>query len=379
MSAELSAECVRPLGATALLSRGLTPGKLRGLQRLCNPNGTLTILALDQNASMIEMATQALRASGEDRPPSYDEIVGAKLDLCRQISPAASGVLIDAYYGAWPAIATFAIPRERGMLVRLEMSGAPRNQAGGILGKIEPGWSVEKVKLMGADALKLLAQFDPHEPHSAEYQLAFVQQVYEECRKLDLLMLLEPISYPLAGETKNDPHVLARKAETVIESARQLSRYCDVFKAEFPGTLDVDSDEQVMDNLLALSESSERPWVLLSAGVDYPQYLEQVQMSIETGCSGVLGGRAFWKEYFQQSGQSERMDFAASTARNRVAEIDAMVRAHATPWFARYGLSLEDFARVQVAEGWHARYAPHARSAPGYETGLPTYKLGEVY
>ncbi len=379
MSTELPAETSRPLGATALLSRGLTPGKLRGLQRICNPNGTLNILALDQNASMIEMATKALKAKGEDRPPTYAEIVHAKLDLCRQISPAASGVLIDAYYGAWPAIASGSIPRDRGMLVRLEMSGAPKNPAGGLLGKVEPGWSVEKVKLMGADALKLLAQFSPWEPHSAEYQLAFVQQVYEECKKLDLLMLLEPISYPLAGETKSDPRFLARKADTVIESARQLSRYCDVFKAEFPGTLDLESDEQLMDNLLALSECSERPWVLLSAGVDYPQYFEQVQMAMESGCSGILGGRAFWKEYFLQVDLAARSEFAATLARARVAEIDAIVREHATPWFARYGLTLEEMAGVQVAEGWHARYAPHARSAPGYETGLPTYRPGEAY
>ena len=38
------------LGATALLGKGLTPGKLRGLQRISNPNGTLTMLALDQNS-----------------------------------------------------------------------------------------------------------------------------------------------------------------------------------------------------------------------------------------------------------------------------------------------------------------------------------------
>ncbi len=35
----------RHLSATVLLSKGLTPGKLRGLQRISNPNGTLTMLA----------------------------------------------------------------------------------------------------------------------------------------------------------------------------------------------------------------------------------------------------------------------------------------------------------------------------------------------
>src|SRR5437763_9781571 len=96
--------------ATILLGKGLTPGKLRGLQRISNPNGTLTMLALDQNSSMIEMAAKALKGKGQEREPTYEEIVDAKLDMAHQMSPAASGVLIDAYYGAWPAVASGAIP-----------------------------------------------------------------------------------------------------------------------------------------------------------------------------------------------------------------------------------------------------------------------------
>ncbi|GIW89265.1 MAG: tagatose 1,6-diphosphate aldolase [Isosphaeraceae bacterium] len=368
----------RPLGATVLTARGLTPGKLRGLQRISNPNGTLTMLALDQNSSMIELAAKALRAAGLDRPPTYDEIVEAKLDLCRHLSPPASAVLLDAYYGAWPAVASFALPADKGLLIRLERSGTPKNAAGGYLGVVEPGWSVEKIKLMGGDALKLLAQFEPWERSSAEHQLGFLQGVYEECRKYDLLMLLEPISYPYGGETKLDPAYLRRKAETVIETARQISRWCDLYKAEFPGTFGVESDEQLMDNLHALSESSERPWVLLSAGVDYDQYLRQVRMAVDAGASGVLGGRAFWKEYFQQPDRASRIRFAATTGRERVAEVDALVRERATPWFARYGLSREELESIRPAEGWQLRYAPYARAAGGAEGGT-AFRPGEVY
>ena len=101
------------LGATALLGRGLTPGKLRGLQRISNPNGTLTMVAFDQNSSMIDLAKKGLKAKGEDRDPTYDEIVEAKLDMVRQMAPKASGILIDAYYAVWPAIATGAMPPEK--------------------------------------------------------------------------------------------------------------------------------------------------------------------------------------------------------------------------------------------------------------------------
>ncbi len=73
------------LSTVVLFGKGLTPGKFRGLQRISNPNGTLAMVALDQNSSMIEMATKALKAKGQDREPTYEEIVEAKVDLARHL------------------------------------------------------------------------------------------------------------------------------------------------------------------------------------------------------------------------------------------------------------------------------------------------------
>lgn len=365
------------LSATVLLSKGLTPGKLRGLQRISNPNGTLTMLALDQNSSMLEMAHKALKAKGTDREPTYEEIVEAKLDMMRQMAPAASGVLIDAYYGAWSAIASGAIPPSKGMLVRVEKSGSPKNKVGAPLAEIEPGWSVEKIKLMGADAVKLLAPFEPTEPDSAEHQFQIIEQVHEDCRRFDILMLLETVAFPMSGEKKTDASFLNRKAETVIESARQLSRFCDVYKAEFPGTLNHESEKQLAENLKALNDASERPWVLLSAGVDYPDYLKQVKLAMASGASGVLGGRAFWKEYFQQESAEARTRFAASTGRQRVSEVDGIVREQGTPWFARYSLAQEPMSTIRAHEGWHGRYAALAHQSDGVSGH--SLRPGEVY
>ena len=181
------------------------------------------------------------------------------------MSPASSGLLIDAYYGAWPVIATGSLPPEKGLLIRVEKSGSGKNSAGGPMGEIEPGWSVEKIKLMGADAVKLLAPFEPGEPISAEHQFALISHVYEECKRFDILMLLEPVAFPYNGEKKTDPGYLDRKAETVIESARQISRLCDIYKAEFPGTLGHESDSQLADNLHAL-ERRQRSALGLAVG-----------------------------------------------------------------------------------------------------------------
>ena len=365
------------LSTVVLFGKGLTPGKLRGLQRISNPNGTLTMVALDQNSSMIEMAAKALKGKGQDREPTYEEIVEAKVDLARHLATSASGVLIDAYYGAWSCIASGAIGPHTGLLVRVEKSGGPKNKLGAPLGLIEPGWSVEKIKLMGADAVKLLAQYEPTEPQSGEHQFQLIEHVYTECHKHDILMLLETVAFPFGGEKKTDASFVNRKAATVIESARQLSRYCDVYKAEFPGTFGHESDSQLRDNLQALNSASERPWVLLSAGVDYADYFKQVQMAMSVGASGVLGGRAFWKEYFLQDGAQARSQFAATTALKRVADVNTLVQEHGAPWFTRYGLSRESLAAIRATEGWHARYSSPLAAADG---GGPSKRNpGDVY
>jgi len=365
----------RAASVTRVLGLNLTPGKLRGLQSISNPNGTLTMVALDQNSSMLSMIKDSLKKKGENREPTYDEVVEAKVMLARALAPSASAILVDAYYGVWNTVASFSLPRDVGLLVRVEKSGGDKNARGAPLGAIEPGWGVGKIKRIGADAVKLLAQFEPTEPNSAEHQFALIQQVYEECRKHDILMLLETVAFPFDGEKKDSKSFIDRKAETVIESARQLSRFCDIYKAEFPGHLGKETDQQLAENLKKLDAASERPWVLLSAGVDFPDYKKQVEMAMKVGASGVLGGRAFWKEYFQKDGPQARDQFARQECVGRVKEIDTIVKAQAKPWYARYGLTLDELHDTRAAENWHFRYGGQKQASSGGGGAVE----GEVY
>ena len=343
---------------TRLYGLGLTPGKLRGLQRISNPNGTLTMVATDQNSSMINMMKAALGAE-----PSYAEVSDAKVMLSRSLSPYCSGLLVDGYYGYASTVAAHAVPPGTGLLIRVEKSGATKNKANAPVGEVEPGWGVAKIKRCGADAVKLLAQFEPDEPDSAERNFQFTLQMYNECIEHDILFLLEPIHFPYGKEDAKTPSVVARKANTVIESARILSRLCDVYKSEFPGTMGVESDSTLADNLKRLNDACQKPWVLLSAGVDYDVYKKQVEMAMKAGASGILGGRAFWKEFFTYKTPAERQKFADTECVRRVREADAIVKT-GTPWFTKYGYTLEDLGQVRAAEGWHARYGGGSASGP---------------
>ena len=360
---------------TALDIAAMTPGKLLGMQRIANPNGTFTMLALDQNSSIAKMARGALSRRGEEREPTYEEIIAAKLHLAAILGKKASAVLLDAVYGAWQAVCAFQFPPKAGLIVRLEQTGSTATADGsGKLTTIEPGWSVAKIKRMGANAVKLLVYYEPIHVESAEHQRTLVEQVADDCDRHDIVLLLETLSYPFAGEDKTSPSYLERKPTTVIDTARHLSGLCDVYKAEFPGTLGHDTEERLAANLDALNEASRRPWVLLSAGVDFPDYERQVAKAVQHGASGVLGGRAFWKEYFDHDGGPERLAFLRTEGLRRVAAIDAMVRKQAQPWFKKHRLSKGRFARARIPEGWHRDYAggtpePPAPAAPHDASG----------
>ena len=148
---------------------------------------------------------------GENRPPTYNEIVEAKLDLMRYLASAASGVLIDAYYGAWSAIASEAIPPDTGLLVRYEMSGSPKNQVGAPMAAVEPGWSVEKIKRWGPMPSSCWPSSSPPSRSRPKHQFQLVEHDYSECRKFDILLLLETVSFPLVVKRKPAPSYLDRK------------------------------------------------------------------------------------------------------------------------------------------------------------------------
>jgi len=363
---------------SALDISSMTPGKLLGMQRITNPNGTLTMLALDQNSSIQKMARAALARGGEQREPTYDELVHAKLNMASILARKASACLLDCVYGAWQSVCSFKFPPRAGLIVRLERTGSETTADGhGKLTVIEPGWSVAKIKRLGANAVKLLVYYEPTHVESAERQRALVEQVAAECDQHDVVLLLETLSYPFATETKTSPSYLERKPTTVVDTARHLSGLCDVYKAEFPGTLGHDSDAQLAANLASLDQASSRPWVLLSAGVDFPDYERQVAMAVQHGASGVLGGRAFWKEYFDHDGEADRLAFLRTEGLRRLGAIDALVKKNAQPWFKKYRLGKGRFARVRIPEGWHSAYAGDAAAAPESAAELDT--SGDYY
>ena len=321
------------------LTMKLSIGKLRGLQKCTSARGTFTCLALDHRQNL----RKALNPSNPSAVMDGD-LSRFKLEVTSTLADKSTAVLLDPEVSAAQAIAAHALPGNIGLVVAVESTGyggAPTARQSQVL----PGWSIEKAKRMGADAVKLLVYYHPNSPTAAEIE-AFTKQVADECRKVDLAIMLEPLSYSLDADKKLSSE---EKRYVVIETARRLTPLgVDVLKAEFP--LDVtDKDESTWTAACAeISSCSVTPWILLSAAVDYDTYLRQVTVACKAGASGIAVGRAVWQEAVSLDGEA-RLAFLRSTGRERLSRLAALCTALGKPW-------MEYYSQPSVTSNWFKTY-----------------------
>jgi tagatose 1,6-diphosphate aldolase len=316
-------------------------GKYRGLSLCETPNHIFSILALDHRGNL----KRAMNPSDPDSVP-YWKLVEFKNQVVSALSPYSSAVLLDPEIGAAPAIASQVLPGNVGLLVSIEetgYSGTPSSR----LSQILPDWSVGKIRRMGASGVKLLVYYHPDSP-LAKQQEALVGQVAEECVKFDLPLFIEPLSYSLDQDVKNLPS--EERRQIIIMTARKLTSLgVDILKAEFPVDVLQEQDRNVwLEACQQLTEASLIPWTLLSAGVEFDTFLEQVKIACQAGASGVLAGRAVWKEAVDLIGEA-RLGFLRTTAADRMAKLTAICDDLGHPWTA-------SIQQPDTGEKWYSKY-----------------------
>jgi tagatose 1,6-diphosphate aldolase len=324
--------------------RSIDPGKLRGLQRVSTPDGFFLICALDHLSDFQELLAP------DPKTVDHRQTVEAKLRLVRGLAPQVSAFLLDAEFGLAPAIATRALPGSVGLMASIEDEdysippGARRT-------RFRDGWSARQIKLIGADVLKLLWFFRP-DAESAEHQRRVLRDLAAACDELSLALVVEPIWYPLPGEDTSSAAWRNGRVEGIIASAKEACALgIDMLKAEFPG------DVSTPEGQAAAGEACRRldaatggiPWVILSAGVGYAQFRDQVRIACAAGASGFLAGRSIWRDAAAAHDPAQR-DAAMREAAERLSELAAITRAHGRNW--RPALS-DTVAADTYPSGWY--------------------------
>jgi tagatose-1,6-bisphosphate aldolase len=320
----------------------LTIGKLRRLQQCSTPDNLFVIMAVDHRSDLRQM----LKPSDPDSL-SYAEMVAFKSEVVRALAPVCSAVLLDPEYGAAQAVAGGALPGRAGLMVAVQASGYT-GESTARRTHLLPEWSVEKAARIGASAVKLRLYYHPKAKHAAK-QEALVDEVVAECRALDMPLFLEPLSFSLNAKNGLSS---AEKRAVVIETARRFSgRSIDVLKAEFPLDIHEEKRRDIWEAACReLTDASEVPWVLLSGGVSFADFVRQTEVACRCGASGVMVGRAVWREAIDRRNNAQE-EFLYKTAVDRMVELGDIVAEHSVPW-TKYYASISD----TVGENWFVKY-----------------------
>ena len=312
----------------------ITIGKLRGLQQLSSERGTITALALDHRQNLRKANPAFI---------SDQELSCFKLDVTSALASSATAVLLDPEVSAAQAVAQRAIPNNVGLVVAVESTGYT-GDATARHAQIIPGWSVEKAKRMGASAIKLLVYYHPDSSTAGEIE-DFTSMIAEECKKHDLVLMLEPLSYSL---DENRKLTSEEKRYIVVETARRLTPLSvDILKAEFPLDANEEDESRWFHACKEISSTSITPWILLSAAVDYETFLKQVTVACQAGASGIAVGRAVWKEAVTMN-PDERLTFLRTTALGRISRLTSLCHALARPY--------TDFYTAEAPFDWYKAY-----------------------
>ena len=324
----------------------LSAGKLWGMRRMADINGYFAMTAVDQRPPI---KGPIAKYHGTPEAP-YDEVASFKTLLIETLQNESTAMLLDPH---------FAIPRglkhlspTKGLIVTLEDSLFKETSGGRLSYEIDD-WSVEKIKRMGGDAVKVLAWYRPDASDAVnQHQKDFTKRIGDACAKYDIPFLFELLVYPLstdAEQTTDYVEMASKRSDDVLKSVEEFAKPeygVDVFKLESPmAAKDVpgidgegaDAAQAIFDEMGRLAG---RPWVMLSAGAGKADFRNILTHAYKAGASGYLAGRAIWLDAFGKypDWDAMRADLS-SEAVAYMKDINALTLAKATPWHthAAYG------------------------------------------
>ena len=276
-------------------------GKLIHIKKLCNDQGHLQMLAIDQRPPIFNLIREKKKAY------TYKDVVDFKKQISLNISQHSTAILMDPIYSVPSLIPS---SKSKGLIVTLEDHNFIEKGKGRYSKNIK-NWTVEKIKRIGGDAVKVLAWYRPDaDQKSIKHQKKYIETIGKQCERYDIPFLLELLVYPFKNEigySKDYKEQLDKNQNHVIDSVKEFSKTkykVDIFKLESP----VDSDKLQNGKFTKTTEDAFKqlskvtrniPWVMLSSGMSKESFLNCLKLAYKNGASGYLAGRTIWLDAFR--------------------------------------------------------------------------------
>ncbi len=320
--------------------RAISEKKRKALRNLTNDQGIISALAIDQRGALKKMM-------GEKG--SQHAIEEFKMLVSETLTPYASSILLDPEYGL-PAAKKRA--SNAGLLMAYEKTGYDATKPGRFPDLLSI-WSARRLKEEGADAVKFLLYYDIDEPAEINDQKhAFVERIGSECAAEDLPFFLELVSYDSMikdVKAKEYAKVKPHKVNDMMIEFSNPKYQVDVLKVEVPVNMDyvegygtevVYTKEEAQQYFKMQSESTDLPFIFLSAGVSAEMFQETLLFAHEAGShfNGVLCGRATWKDgvkVYSDSGAEKAREWLQTQGKANIETLNKVIQQTASSCFEK--------------------------------------------
>ncbi len=262
----------------------LTTAERRGYQQICGKNGTIMVIACDQRGGIRKI----LGKTAEEQAMITDRMLGdTKSDVTRYLAANAPCILLDPVCAVPRVIEEAALPRDVALLIGLDASGYDTDPDGHYLSRLAPGINARKVRELGGTGGKIMVYLRSDHPKANGHNMAIIKKCIADFASEDLLLVVEFLTYAMPGE---DPATYKAKFPSLIEGGTRmcLDAGSKILKLPYPGTAEACA---AITNMCGSV-----PWSVLSAGVDHETFIGQVEIAMTHGASGVIAGRALWKD-----------------------------------------------------------------------------------
>jgi tagatose 1,6-diphosphate aldolase len=309
-------------------------------QNLLSEQGTIAALAIDQRGALRKMIEKF-----QSEPATDAQVMDFKAIISEELTPYASAILLDAEYGIEASKKRHA---SCGLLTSYEKTGYDVTQPGRFPDILDV-WSVRRLREAGSDSCKFLLYYDVDESdESNEHKTAFIERIGSECVAEGLPFFLEIVTYdaniPDAGSAEY-AKVKPRKVNEMMKVFSDPRYAIDCLKVEVPVNMKfvegyteseaILSREEAKAAFKAQAESTNLPFIFLSAGVSPELFNETLYFAKEAGSSfnGVLCGRATWAgavEVFVKEGDAATRAWCQTVGRENLDTLNETLSKTAT-------------------------------------------------
>jgi tagatose 1,6-diphosphate aldolase len=330
----------------------VSAGKKKGMEAVSNAHGVIAAAAMDQRGSLMSAIA---KDKGIDKKAVTPQMMAEfKEAVSRVLTPHASAILLDPEFGLSAAKVR---AKNAGLLLAYEKSGYDNTQPGRLPDLLDD-YSVRRIVAAGADCVKILLYYTPFDsPKVNELKHAWVERIGAECVANDVPFFLEFVGYDDSMDEKGIEFA-RKKPQIVTGSMEEFSKPqygVDVLKVEVPvnmayvkGARDNKGDaaysrEEAKDLFRKSAAVAKKPFIYLSAGVSNETFNDTLELAAEaeTNFSGVLCGRATWKDaipVYAKQGAKALEDWLEGQGVANIKNVNARLAA-AKPWYSFYGVA----------------------------------------